>query len=107
VTSEYDEPELKMSHEGGHVTAISNGRPPTRSAFDNDECHVTAFRPISEAAHSLSFGNIKCRPISIVIDIIYYTLGDSDVISFHIYATWLRRHLVGKTLRNVCYFDVI
>jgi len=23
-----------------------------RSAFDNDECHVTAFRPISEAAHT-------------------------------------------------------
>jgi len=29
----------------------------TRSAFDNDECHVTAFRPISEAAHSWSYDN--------------------------------------------------
>ena len=26
-----------------------NRPPPTRSAFDNDECHVMAFRPISEA----------------------------------------------------------
>ena len=32
-------------------------RPPTRSAFDNDECHVTAFRPIIEAAHSWSYDN--------------------------------------------------
>jgi len=28
---------------------ICNIPPPTRSAFDNDKCHVTAFRPISEA----------------------------------------------------------
>jgi len=26
-----------------------------RSSFDNDECHVTACRPISEAAHSWSY----------------------------------------------------
>ena len=31
-----------------------NRRPQTRSAFNNDECHVTAFRPISEAARSWS-----------------------------------------------------
>jgi len=29
------------------------------------------------------------------------TSGDSDVISFHIYASWFKRHLVGKTLRDV------
>jgi len=39
----------------GAIFAISHGRPPTRSAFDNGECHVTAFRPISEAAHSWSY----------------------------------------------------
>jgi len=27
----------------------------TRWSFDNDRCHVTAFRPISEAAHSWSY----------------------------------------------------
>ena len=27
---------------------MSHGRPPTRSSFDNEERHVTAFRPISE-----------------------------------------------------------
>jgi len=42
----------------GHVTvhhcndAVMHGRPLTRSSFDNDKCHVTAFRPISEAAHT-------------------------------------------------------
>jgi len=30
----------------------------TRSSFDNDKRHVTAFRPISEAAHSWSYD--KC-----------------------------------------------
>ena len=47
----------------GHVTvrylraifAISHGRLPTRSAFDNDECRVAAFQPINEAAHSWSY----------------------------------------------------
>ena len=34
------------------------------------------------------------------------TSGDSDVISFHIYASWFKRHLVGKTLRDVCRFAV-
>jgi len=38
-----------------HVNCLSHRRPPTRSAFDNDECHMTAFRPISEAAHSWSY----------------------------------------------------
>jgi len=32
------------------IFAILHRRPPTRSAFDNSERHVTAFRPISEAA---------------------------------------------------------
>jgi len=32
-----------------------------------------------------------------------YTKGDSDVISFHVsIPAGFRRHLVGKTLRNVC-----
>ena len=45
---------------------------------------------------------------NITVATCYYTYGDSDVISFHIYASYgLRRHLVGKTLRNVCYCDVI
>jgi len=34
------------------IFAISHGRPPIRSAFDSDECHVTAFRLISDAAHT-------------------------------------------------------
>jgi len=37
--------------------AMSHSRPPTRSSFDNDERHVTAFQPISEAAHSWSYDN--------------------------------------------------
>jgi len=28
-----------------------------RSSFDDDECHVTAFRPIIEAADSWSYDN--------------------------------------------------
>jgi len=32
----------------------------TRWSFDNDKRHVTAFRPISEAAHSWSFDNLSC-----------------------------------------------
>ena len=32
----------------------------TRAAFDNDECHVTAFWPISEAAISWSYDNSIC-----------------------------------------------
>jgi len=34
-----------------------------------------------------------------------YTHGDSDVISFLIYASWFRRHFVGKILINVAYCD--
>jgi len=33
---------------------MTTGRPPTRSAFDNAQRHVTAFRPISEAVRSWS-----------------------------------------------------
>jgi len=29
----------------------------TRSVFDNGECHVMAFRPVSEAAHSWSYNS--------------------------------------------------
>ena len=36
----------------------------TRSAFDNDECHVTAFRPISETAHSWSYDKITYSVVS-------------------------------------------
>jgi len=41
-----------------------------------------------------------------------YTQGDSDAISFHIYASWFspgggRRHLVGKTLRNICNLNTL
>ena len=32
---------------------------PSHSAFDNDECHVMVFRPISEAAHSWSYNSIQ------------------------------------------------
>ena len=37
-----------------------HGQPATRSSFDNDECHVTAFQPISEAAHSWSYDIVYC-----------------------------------------------
>ena len=30
------------------------------SAFDNSKCHVTAFRPISKAAHSWSYDKNQC-----------------------------------------------
>jgi len=33
---------------------MSHGRPPTRSSFDNDENHMTALQPISDAARSWS-----------------------------------------------------
>jgi len=36
---------------------VTSVEPPTRSAFDNGKCHVMAFRPISEAAHSWSYDN--------------------------------------------------
>jgi len=38
--------------------AFSEGHVPTRSAFDNAQPQVTAFRPISEAARSWSCDNI-------------------------------------------------
>jgi len=40
----------------------------THSAFDNDECHVTAFRPISEAAHSWSYDNCGCYLMQVVLE---------------------------------------
>ena len=30
------------------------------------------------------------------------TQRDSDVLSFRIYVSWFRRHLVGKTVINIC-----
>jgi len=32
----------------------------THGSFDNDERHVTVFRPISEAAHSWSYDKEMC-----------------------------------------------
>ena len=46
-------------HPGWHYND-STGRPPTRSAFDNAQRHVTAFRPISEAARSWPCDNWWC-----------------------------------------------
>ena len=40
---------------------VMHGRPPTRSSFDNDERHMMAFRPVSEAAHSWSYDNGICH----------------------------------------------
>jgi len=47
------------------IFAISHGRPPTHAAFDNDECHVTASRPISEAAHSRSYDKAYLSAIAV------------------------------------------
>jgi len=52
--------DVKLQYLTSHdcvIFAISHGRPLTHSAFHNDECHVMAFRPISEAAHSWSYDN--------------------------------------------------
>ena len=35
-----------------------------RPSFDNAQSHVTAFRPISEAARSWSDDNVACRTVS-------------------------------------------
>jgi len=35
-----------------------------------------------------------------------YTCGDSDVVSIHSTPVGFHRHLVGKTLGNVCYCDI-
>jgi len=62
VTLKYDEPEVENVARGHHLY--------------NDECHVTAFRPISEAAHSWSYDKYICyfdniyRNIIIIIIII-------------------------------------
>ena len=32
--------------------------PPTHSSFDNDERHVRAFQPITEASHSRSYDTV-------------------------------------------------
>jgi len=47
----------------GHVTVYhynDTRSTMTRLSFDNDQRHVTAFRPISEAAHSWSYDNTLC-----------------------------------------------
>jgi len=61
LTSKHDEPDAENVARGRYRSAreISHRRSPTRSAFDIDECHVTAFRPISEAARSWSDDNTK------------------------------------------------
>ena len=40
-----------------HVTIYHTRSIATHWSFDNDKCHITAFRPISEAAHSWSYDN--------------------------------------------------
>jgi len=49
----------------GYVTVYHYNDTVDRDAlsFDNDQRHVTAFRPISEAAHSRSYDNETCRSI--------------------------------------------
>jgi len=49
-TLKYDEPEVEN---------VARGR--IIRSFDNDKRHVTAFRPISEAARSWSYDNIHCN----------------------------------------------
>ena len=49
----------------------------TRTAFDNDECHVRAFRPISEAAHSWSYDKSDYIYTSRLADFI--NIGDVNV----------------------------
>jgi len=59
---------------------------------------------------------VKSRVLEFFSANVGYTQGDSDVISFHIYANrfsppvvsnrYYYRHLVGKTLRNVSYSTV-
>ena len=49
------------------LSKFLNHRLPTRSALDNDECHVTAFRPISEAAHSWSYDKFGGRATSVLL----------------------------------------
>ena len=43
---------------------ISHRRPPTRLTFDNDKCHMTALRSISEAAHSWLYDKSKLLILS-------------------------------------------
>ena len=51
----------------GAIFSISHRRPPTRSALDNGEYHVTAFRPISEVAHSWSYTTIYLNFIEVIL----------------------------------------
>ena len=50
----YDESEVQRTLQSRDGSTFLNVEPSTvtRSAFDNDECHVTAFRPISEVGHT-------------------------------------------------------
>ena len=44
-----------------------------------------------------------CTKLNLNSENVYTYYGDSDVISFHIYASWFPPPYVGKTLTNVCY----
>jgi len=43
--------------------------------YDNAQRHVTAFRPISEAAHSLSYDNVLCNAHGIQYVYLYISLA--------------------------------
>jgi len=71
------------------IFAISHGRPLTHSAFANDECHVTAFRPISEAHDNVFYWFIDCL---YCIDLFSYTAA-----SLFNKLTFLLTHLLCVT----------
>ena len=52
---------------------------------DNAQSHVTAFRPISDAARSWSDDNMKvhCRVSSIVLMHLYCSNGNAKICSFY------------------------
>ena len=50
-TSKYDEPEVENVTQGRSLSATFSTE---CLALNNDECHLTAFRTISEAAHCCS-----------------------------------------------------
>ena len=61
----------------------------------------TVHQPTLLARHSSTASLLYCathRGLRILL-FSAYTQGDSNVISFRIYASWFRRHLVGKTLK--------
>jgi len=61
-TSKYDQPEVENVTQGHSPSATFSTE---SSAFDNDECHMTAFRTISEAAHRCSYDKKYCIIITL------------------------------------------